>query len=86
MTSLTESVSRNARSVTITFPRKGVDQTFIEEVYSILSASSGRCEVFMNLNVNDLDLKVRSIPLRIEGARNVERALKERGCAVEWDY
>lgn len=86
VTSLTESVSRNARSVTITFPRKGVDQTFIEDVYSILSASRGRCEVFMNLNLNDLDLKVRSIPLRIEGARNVEKALKERGCAVEWDY
>ena len=86
VTSLTESVSRTARSVTITFPQKGVDQAFIEDVYSILSESRGRCEVFLNMYLNDLDLKIRSVPLRIEGARSVEKALKDRGCAVEWVY
>ena len=86
VTSLTEAVSKTAHAVTITLPKEGLSEDLIEDVYAILSENHGRCEVFLNMYIDGLEMRVKSLPLRIEGTRYVERALKERGCAVEWQY
>lgn len=82
--SLNEQVSKNARSVSITLPTGNVGPDYFTDLFSALNEHPGRCEVFIQLPVDDLDVILHSVPLRIQGSRSLESTLLEKGCSVKW--
>ena len=79
---LADARPRNARSVVITLPSLVEDR--LNEIYSALSNSQGRCDVVFKALVGGTEVKLQSQILRVEGSARLERELSSRGCSVEW--
>jgi len=82
--SLDESVASTARSVTITVPEDHIDQAFLEDVFVTLSSKTGKCDVYVNLAVDEARVKLHAPALRVEGSRSLQQKLETKGCRVEW--
>lgn len=82
--SLKEALPGNAKSVDITLPAKKVDDEYLQELLSILNSASGKCEVYLDVFVDDLKVKLHSQPIRIQGSTHLENQLRNRGCDVNW--
>ncbi len=82
---LKDTVSRNARAVTITLPKRAIDDEFLQDIYSVLSETQGRCDVRLKLSVGNMDLLLESGPIRVQGSHRLEDQLIERGCQIEWN-
>jgi DNA polymerase III subunit alpha len=82
---LADAVPLKARQLSITLPEKGLDEQYYEELFSLLSRGQGKCEVFLNVRIEEnIKMKIYSMPLRIQGASRLEKDLRERNCEVEW--
>jgi DNA polymerase-3 subunit alpha len=82
---LADAVPLKARNMTITLPQKSVDESFFEELFTILSKNKGNCEVHLNFELNEkISLKMLSLPLRTQGSSKIENDLKQYGCQVNW--
>ena len=68
----------------ITLPSQQVNDDYLHELLSILNAASGKCEVYLDLRVDDLKIKLHSQPIRIQGSTYLETQLRNRGCDVNW--
>ncbi|MBC7898468.1 MAG: hypothetical protein H7070_00265 [Saprospiraceae bacterium] len=84
VTSLGDAEARNAKSVSIRLPVREFDDEYFYALFSALSKSQGHCEVFLNLPVDGLELKIHALPLRIQGSKWLENDLKQKGCSVSW--
>lgn len=82
---LADAVPQRARHVVVTLPPSGIDESFLDRLLTLLSRDKGKCEVFLNLALErDLEVRVYSQPLRIQGSKNLENELATRGCRIEW--
>jgi DNA polymerase-3 subunit alpha len=82
--SLKEALPGNAKSVDITLPAKEVDDEYLHELLTILNGSSGKCEVYLEVAVDEVRVKLHSQPIRIQGSTHLESQLRNRGCEVNW--
>ena len=82
--SLKEALPGNARSVDITLPAKPIDDEYLHDLLTILNSASGKCEVYLDVFVDDLKIKLHSQPIRIQGSTHLENQLRNRGCEVNW--
>lgn len=82
--SLADAVPMKARRVSITLPPKKYDTEYLENLCALFARNHGKCEVLINLELDDLKLKIDTPPNRIQGSRKVEKELESLGCAVEW--
>jgi DNA polymerase III, alpha subunit len=82
--SLKEEVTRNARSVLITVPADISKDQYLDDIYSILNESPGRCDVFVDMKFDRGRVRLQSQSLRIQGSRKVESELTNKGCTIEW--
>lgn len=82
--SLIEAKSRNARSVNIMLPANRVDENYLHELLAVLNAESGRCDVYLDLKLDDVKVRLHSEPVRVQGSSRLEADLRSRGCEVEW--
>jgi len=82
--SLVEAKSRNARSVNISLPGNKVDDNYLHDLLAVLHAQSGKCEVYLDLKLDDVKVRLRSEPVRVEGSSRLENELRNRGCEVDW--
>jgi DNA polymerase-3 subunit alpha len=81
---LADAVPLKARNLLIALP-EDVNEQYLDNLLTILSREKGKCEVFLNLNLQkDLSVRIYSQPLRIQGSKNLENELLARGCNVEW--
>ncbi len=73
-----------AKNVRIVLP-DALDEDCLEKIFAILSASRGNCEVCLDFCLEKkINLRVQSIPLRIQGATVLAEKLLQTGCRVEW--
>ncbi len=82
--SLVEAQSRSARALSVRLPDSTLDESYLFEIFGILSRSQGSCEVLLNLPLNGVDVKMNTSGLRITGTRALEAELLEKGCSIEW--
>ena len=82
--SLVEAQSKNARSVNISLPTDRLNDEYLHEILTVLNNASGKCEVYLDLKLDDLNVKLHSQPIRIQGSLRLESELKNRGCEVSW--
>ncbi|HMJ07434.1 MAG TPA: DNA polymerase III subunit alpha [Pyrinomonadaceae bacterium] len=81
---LIEAVPKSARAVSIRVPAERCDEAYFSSLFEILNQTQGRCDVYLNLALKDLDVKIQSTPLRIQGSSRLQSDLEARGCGVEW--
>jgi DNA polymerase-3 subunit alpha len=82
--SLVEAQSKNARSVNISLPTDRINDEYLHDILTVLNNASGKCEVFLDLKLEDLNVRLHSQPIRIQGSLRLESELKNRGCEVSW--
>ena len=82
---LADAVPQKAKHLLISLPFEALSESYLDNLLTLLSRDKGKCEVFLNLSVNkDLDIKIYSQPLRIQGSKSLENELRTKGCRVEW--
>jgi DNA polymerase-3 subunit alpha len=82
---IADAVPLRAREVSITLPSETFNELYFEELFTLLSKNHGKCEVLLNfMTEENVFLKLRSQPLRIQGSSVLEKELKSRGCSVNW--
>jgi DNA polymerase III subunit alpha len=82
---LEDAVPMKAQKLSVQLPKFSVDDTVLEDVFALLSKNTGKCDVHINLKIDDKhSVRILSMPLRIQGTRNLEIQLKEKGCEVQW--
>ena len=82
--SLVEAKSRNARSVNIGLPASRVDENYLHDLLAVLHAETGKCEVYLDLKLDDVNVRLHSEPVRVQGSSRLENELRIRGCEVNW--
>ncbi len=83
--SLIDSVTKNARTLTVRLPNKTLTEDTLADVYGVLSDSQGRCDVFLETKLDGKLVRLQSSGLRIQGSGKLELELKNRGCGVVWE-
>jgi hypothetical protein len=81
---LIEAVPKNARAVSITLPAREFDDEYFTDLFSVLNNTQGRCDVYLQFPVGDVEVKIQSQPLRIQGSSRIQNDLEARRCRVEW--
>lgn len=81
---LADARPRNARSAKIWLPASCGKDDDLNEIFSILSRSQGRCDVKFTMPLGGVEVKLESRIIRIEGSARLEKELAARGCSVEW--
>jgi DNA polymerase-3 subunit alpha len=82
--SLKEALPGNAKSVDITLPASQLDDEYLHDLLTLLNNASGKCEVYLDLPLDGVKIKLHSQPIRIQGSSNLESQLRNRGCEVNW--
>ncbi len=84
ITELTQAVQQKARELTIRLST-GDPQQF-ESVKNLLEQAPGDCEVFVEIRLDNMSVRVRAHPsLKIQGSVEIESGLRTLGCEVIWD-
>jgi DNA polymerase-3 subunit alpha len=79
-------IQQKARELTIRLPKADELPSVCESVKSILEASRGECEVFIELLCEEACVRMRAHPsLRVQGSTQLEQALRQLGCEVHWE-
>lgn len=82
--SLPDAIPTRARQVSVTLPKDRTDEEYFDNLRGVFSSNSGRCEVILNMTVDDVRLRLETPPNRVQGSRKLEKDLNDLGCAVEW--
>lgn len=82
---LADARPRSARTIEIGLPETAAgDEKFLNDVYNLLSATQGRCDVRLKMPVDGLEVILESQMLRVEGSARLEKQLCDMGLEVEW--
>jgi DNA polymerase-3 subunit alpha len=83
---LTQAVQQKAQEVVIRFVNGPPGSDTFEQIKQLLEATPGPCDVFIDLKVDDMLVRVRTHPsLKIEGSAAIESKLRSLGCEVIWE-
>jgi DNA polymerase-3 subunit alpha len=83
---LTQAVQQKAREVVIRFVNGAPASDSLDQIKGLLEAAPGECDVFIDLKVENMIVRVRAHPsLKIEGSAAIESNLRSLGCEVIWD-
>jgi len=85
VTELTQAVQQKARELIIRFPHAQDESGQCEEVKKLLEQSPGDCDVFIDMLLEGMTVRIRVHPsLKVQGSAEIEHALRNLGCEVIW--
>ncbi|HEU5237847.1 MAG TPA: OB-fold nucleic acid binding domain-containing protein, partial [Pyrinomonadaceae bacterium] len=85
ITELTQAVQQKARELIIHFPDAQDESAQCEEVKKLLEQSPGDCDVFIEMILEGMTVRIRVHPsLKVQGSAEIEHALRNLGCEVIW--
>lgn len=76
-------IATTLTEVAITLPAGKSDSALLEEIYLLLAKNPGRCEVLLNMQIDNIDVRLRSEAGRIAVSRDLTQQLEARGCSVQ---
>ena len=84
---LTGAVQQKARELVIRIPDVQINGgARCEEIKAILDRSDGDCDVFLEIVLDDMTVRVRAHPsLKVQGSVEIESALRSLNCEVIWE-
>lgn len=84
--SLDDVLQRKSRAVVLRIPSGGETSGLLTDLFALMDQHKGDCEVLLEFTIEGQVL-VRARPhnaLRVKGSLELESALLQRGCRVEW--
>jgi DNA polymerase-3 subunit alpha len=82
---LEEAAQRKARKVLIKLPFTPAEGEKVDSLWRALEKHKGDCEVLLEVVLDGVLVRARANgSMRVEGSLNLETALRELGCGVEW--
>jgi DNA polymerase-3 subunit alpha len=85
VTELTQAVQQKARELIIHFANSQDEVAQCEEVKKLLEGAPGDCDVFIDMSVDEMTVRIRAHPsLKVQGSVEIEQALRNLGCEVIW--
>jgi DNA polymerase-3 subunit alpha len=84
--SLDDVLQRRSRAVILRIPSNGESNVVLEELFVLMDKHKGDCEVLLEFALEG-QVMVRARPhgaLRVQGSLELESALRQKGCQVEW--
>ncbi|HSQ22933.1 MAG TPA: DNA polymerase III subunit alpha [Pyrinomonadaceae bacterium] len=85
ITELTQAVQQKARELIIHFANTQDEVAQYEQVKKLLEQSPGDCDVFIDMVLNEMTVRIRAHPsLKVQGSAEIEQALRNLGCEVIW--
>jgi DNA polymerase-3 subunit alpha len=85
VTELTQAVQQKARELIIHLAQTQDEASQCEEVKKLLEQSPGDCDVFIDMSIDGMRVRIRAHPsLKVQGSVEIERALRNLGCEVVW--
>ena len=84
---LTEAVQQKARELVIRISGAQMNGgARCEAVKAILEGAAGDCDVFLEIVLDDMTVRVRAHPsLKVQGSAEIESALRSMDCEVTWE-
>ena len=84
---LTEAVQQKARELVIRISGAQINGgARCEAVKAILEGAAGDCDVFLEIVLDDMTVRVRAHPsLKVQGSAEIESALRSMDCEVTWE-
>ncbi|MCA1589533.1 MAG: hypothetical protein LC734_03915, partial [Acidobacteria bacterium] len=79
-----DAVAMRATGLSVNLPANGVDDEYLSELLTIFNRETGKCDLYLDLRIDNIDVRLLSKPVRIKGSTELENELKSRGCKVEW--
>ena len=81
---LSDAIPLKARNVRILLP-ESFDDEYLERIFALLSASRGNCDVLLDFCLEKkINLRLQTVPLKIQGTKAFAESLTREGCEVEW--
>jgi DNA polymerase-3 subunit alpha len=82
---LEEAVQKRARTLVVRLPPVGSADDKLEDIWQVLQASKGECEVLFEMLLDGVLVRTKShSTLRVAGGLQLETKLRESGCYVDW--
>ena len=82
---LDDAVPMKAHKISVTLSETASNESFVEEMFALMSKNQGKCDVSLKVRLqNGLRVEILSLPLRIQGTKQLENELIQRGCEVFW--
>ncbi|MBS1793960.1 MAG: DNA polymerase III subunit alpha [Acidobacteria bacterium] len=83
---LGDAIPQKAKNMEVFLPVRQLEGVYLDSVLTALSREQGKCEVYLNYNLEDnLNIRIFSAPLRVNGSIKLEKRLQELGCQVKWN-
>lgn len=83
---LDQAIQQKAREITVRLPTETELPKVCAAVKQVLETSPGECEVFIEIRSNGAMVRMRAHPsLKVQGSTELEAALRNLGCDVNWD-
>ncbi len=81
---LSDVIAANLVQVAVRLPSRDLTEQYLEDLYILISAHPGRCDVLLDLTVDGVDVRLKSDAGRVAISRDLESKLEARGCSVTW--
>jgi DNA polymerase III subunit alpha len=82
--SLRDAESGNAKRLLIELPPSSVDENYLLDLFSLLSASRGSCEVVIEVPIDGHSVLIETQALKVKGNGKLEDGLRSKGCTLAW--
>ena len=82
--SLADAEPRNAKRLSIVLPEKEFEYSYFHDLFSVLSRTSGKCEVLIDIPAGAVEARLDASAFRVQGSVLLENELRSRGCEVRW--
>jgi DNA polymerase-3 subunit alpha len=83
---LDQAIQQKAREIIVRLPTAADISKICDDVKQVLEGSRGECEVYVEVLSNGALVRLRAHPsLKVQGSSQLEAALRNLGCEVNWD-
>ncbi len=83
---LDQAIQQKAKEIIVRLPATGDVPRMCDDVKQVLEAARGECEVYVEVITNGALVRMRAHPsLKVQGSTQLESALRNLGCEVNWD-
>ncbi|HKP38770.1 MAG TPA: hypothetical protein VJT71_18075, partial [Pyrinomonadaceae bacterium] len=83
---LEQAIQQKAKEIIVRLPGSTDLPKICDEVKQVLEGSRGDCEVYIEMISNGALVRLRAHPsLKVQGSTQLEAALRNLGCEVDWE-
>ncbi len=82
---LADAVPKKAQSLSVNLCKKSFDEAYLERMVELFNKNRGNCHLVLNFKLeNQVEVKIHSQAVRVQGTSRLEKELNDLECLAEW--